>query len=374
MDRAEIPAWLTTSEVTVPLRRKFGESAVSVAGWSCHLLIGGSSQILGVWRVAGNARIGDTLQPCSMILKGWPAPEGGMLPSALDWPHRERDLYSSGLLAHLPGGISAPDHYGEVCLPDGSLWIWLEDVTDESDGVWPVDRYATLARRMGRFSGAYLTGCPFPDSDGLSQRWLRQRVEAAAPAMATFKQSIHHPQVERVYSPHVVDTFMRIWARRDAYCAYLEGFPQTFCHMDAFRRNVFIRKEPDGSEDMLLIDWAFAGKGAVSEELTSLIAASVILMEVPVEEARYLEAEAIESYISGLGDAGWRGDPEMVRTGYGVAAALRYGVGALRLSMSILLEERYHPYVEQVLKHPMDEILANMAAVHAWMADLVPDA
>lgn len=192
--------------------------------------------------------------------------------------------------------------------------------------------------------------------------------------MATFKQSIHHPLVERVYSPHVVDIFMRIWARRDAYCAYLEGFPQTFCHMDAFRRNVFIRKGPDGSEDMLLIDWAFAGKGGVSEELTSLIAAGVVLVEVPVEDARYLEAEALESYISGFRDAGWRGDPEMVRTGYGVAAALRYGVGALRISMPILLEERYHPHVEQVLKHPMDEILANMAAVHAWMADLVSDA
>jgi hypothetical protein len=299
-----------------------------------------------------------------MILKGWLAPERGRLPSSLEWPHRERDLYSSGLLAHLPGGISAPEYYGEICQPDGSLWIWLEDVTDESDGAWPVDRYAGLARRVGQFNGTYLAGYPFPVSDGLSQQWLRQRVEAAAPAMAIFKQSIHHPLVERVYSPHVVDTFMRIWARRDAYCAYLEGFPQTFCHMDAFRRNVFIR---------LLIDWAFAGKGGVSEELTSLIAASVILMEVPVEEARYLEAEVLESYICGLRDAGWRGGSGMVRTGYGVAAALRYGVGAVRIWMPILLEERYHPHAEQVLKHSMDEIFANMTAVHAWMADLVPD-
>lgn len=84
MDESGIPAWLAPSEIAIPVGRKFGEERASVAGWSCHLLTGGSSQILGVWRVAGNARIGDTLHPWSMILKGCPAPEGGMLPSALD--------------------------------------------------------------------------------------------------------------------------------------------------------------------------------------------------------------------------------------------------------------------------------------------------
>ena len=97
-------------------------------------------------------------------------------------------------------------------------------------------------------------------------------------------------------------------------------------------------------------------------------------MEVPVEEARQLEAVVLDSYIEeGLWDTGWRGDPDLVRSGYGIAAALRYGVGEVREVTTILLDERLHPHLEQLFGSPMSEITVHLAAVNEWLADLVPE-
>jgi hypothetical protein len=43
---------------------------------------------------------------------------------------------------------------------------------------------------------------------------------------------------------------------------------QELCHFDVWRTNLFARSSPEGQEETVATDWAFAGIGAVGLERT----------------------------------------------------------------------------------------------------------
>jgi hypothetical protein len=61
-----------------------------------------------------------------------------------------------------------------------------------------------------------------------------------------------------------------------------------------------------------------------------------------------------------------------MRLGYAVAGALRYTLGALKLVLPVLLDERRHPAVEQIFGHPMAVVCERWAEVFShtlWLAE-----
>jgi len=95
----------------------------------------------GIFRVTGTARSDATSLPWSAVLKICRAPSDEelaqatpdlrtMLLDTLRWD-REGQAYVSGLLETLPEGLAAPRCFG-VDRHDGTLWIWLEYVADDS--------------------------------------------------------------------------------------------------------------------------------------------------------------------------------------------------------------------------------------------------
>ncbi len=373
MHAPELPDWLTAAAIATPVRRHLGRTDATITDWTWHRLVGGGEG-LGVWRLTGHARTDAGIQPWSLILKGWPPREPHTDPSSWNWPHREVELYRSGLLADLPGGIQAPTCYGDTEAPDGSVWLWLEEIADQGGGPWPLDRYARVARHLGQFNGAYLEDHPLPAAPWLSRQWLHHWVAAAGPAVAELRSAVDHTLVRQVYPPRVVEAYTRLWRQRHASYATLEQAPQTFCHLDAFRRNLFVRQGRDEREETILIDWGFAGIAGIGEELASLVAASILYMAIPASEAPELGAMVVASYLEGLGEAGWHGQPEVVETGYRVAAGLRFGIGLVRQLVAILGDEQRHPYLEQLIGRPLEEIVANLAAMNAWLVELIPEA
>lgn len=172
MDTSAIPGWLSVNDLAAPVHRRLGRDDAVITDWTSHRLVGGGEG-LGVWRLSGTAVTDGTVQPWSVILKGWPPQEPGTNPSAWNWPHRELELYRSGLLTDLPGGIQAPECYGDIEGPDGSVWLWLEEIEDPGEKRWSLDRYAMVARHLGQFNGAYLAGYDLPTNPWLSRHWLR---------------------------------------------------------------------------------------------------------------------------------------------------------------------------------------------------------
>jgi hypothetical protein len=134
------------------------------------------------------------------------------------------------------------------------------------------------------------------------------------------------------------------------------------------------RRLSDGSEQTLALDWAFVGKGALGEELGPLIQASIEFFEAEGIAAQELEEAALQGYLDGLTDAGWRDDPKVVRFGYAASTALRYGVGTVRLVLPVLLDERLHARVEVLLGRPIKEVLEKWAAETGNIVSLTDEA
>jgi hypothetical protein len=322
--------------------------------------------------VSGNALTDGRIRTWSIVLKGWSAPAPGSRPTDWDWSLREVEMYRSGLLHGLPGDLRAPAYFGDMEQEDGSVWLWLEDVAGDRSEPWPLERYAEVARQLGQFNGAWLVDRPLPESPFLSHDWLRKWVDPSAEFVALLQREAHLPKMQEIYPPDVITALVRMWNHRHESYALLRRLPQTFCHMDAFRRNIFDPYPAGLLETFTLIDWSFSGIAAIGEELAALVGASFAFMEVSAADIKQLEDMALAAYIAGLRDAGWRGDPQLARAGYRASIGLRYGVGGLRFAVPNILAGTISPELVEMLGHPEDEISANLLAFNIWLTAVEP--
>jgi hypothetical protein len=352
---------LERSAITPLVRRAMHSPAVEVSDWSVYPIHSGDGEGLGVYRFVGIGEDQGKRMPWSLVLKAFEAPaQGGRVG---DWNYwkREAMAYRSGLLNDLPGGMAAPRCLGVEELAEGIVRLWLEDVVPANEAPWSLDRYALAARHLGQLNGAYLVERSLPDAPWLSTNWLRGWMAANEAAMEHLKRVLDHTLVRQVYPEGVARSFLRLWTERELFLDQLDRLPPTLCHLDAFRRNLLDRRLSDGSEQTLALDWAFVGRGALGEELGPLISASIEFFEAGGIPAQELEEAAFQGYLDGLAEAGWRGDPRVVRFGYAASTALRYGVGTVRLVLPVLLDEQFHARVEELLGHPKEEVFEKWA-------------
>ncbi len=277
-----------------------------------------------VFRVQVEATDGQAIIPCSLILKVVQLDDQSSDPAGFKYWKREALAYQMGMLGRLPGGhMIAPACYGVYDQPDGSVWICLEDIKDDISGPWPVERYAMIARHLGQFNGAYLTGQAIPSASWIPHNWLRKYTENAAPMIEFLRKNPHHPTVMHMFPGNAVAQLLAIWDLRDPILKMLENLPQVFCHQDAFRRNLFTHHGKT-----VAIDWGYMGNAPVGAELVALVAGSLGLFEIPADQVFEMDRLCFEGYLRGLADAGWHGDPKIVRTGYAVTLLLRYPIAA----------------------------------------------
>jgi len=347
------------------VRDLFGEpAAIVAAGWSCRPLGGGGGEGLGLYQLTGSAHVGGASHPWALVVKVYAADRAD--PGAWDYPAREGLAYGSGLLDALPAGLAAPRFLAVETQPDGTGWLWLEAVADAHRGPWPLDRYAQVARELGRFNGAYLVGTSLPDQPWLSQGWLRSVVEASGPALAELERladSGGPPLLRQFYPRPIIVELRRLWEERGRFLTALDRLPRTFCHHDAFRRNLLHRAGPEG-EELVAVDWAYSGHGAVGEELVPLVLGSLAFFEAVGIAPRDLDAACFSGYVAGLRDAGWAGDAPLVRLGFTAAAALRYTIGTLPLELSMVTDPALRSVVEALIGRPLEEVVE--ALVELW--------
>jgi hypothetical protein len=357
------------------VRDLLGEPTAVLAGWSCLPLGGGAGEGLGLYRVSGSARVGADPLSWALVVKVYAATDGAD-PGAWDYPTREGLAYGSGLLDVLPGGLGAPRCLAVETQPDGTGWLWLEAVTDAHPGPWSLDRYAQVARELGRFNGAYLVGVPLPDQLWVSHGWLRSWVETAGPALAELERLADSggPQVlQLLYPPAVIVELRRLWEERECFLTALDRLPRTFCHNDAFRRNLLHRETPAG-EQLVALDWAYSGHGAVGEELVEVVLGSLFMFEAVGIRPHDLEAACFAGYVAGLREAGWAGNEVLVRLGYTAAAALRLTVGIVQLLLPVVTDPPPRLVVEDLFGRPYGEVVDGWAALWPFQFELAEEA
>jgi hypothetical protein len=335
------------SQLLPIVRRAAKRPGLEIDLFAGERLAGGTGEgSQGIFHVSGSGSDRGEAVDWSLILKIL-VPPGDLSAQVVHSPdgfaywRREAEALASGILDDLTPGLRAPQCYEASKQPDGSVWLWMEKVQKDPIS-WTVSRFAETARLLGKWQGQYLVGKSLPEEDWLTPSgWNRDFVEENAATLELLKQSLDKPWVRYAYPEDKLNELLWAWEEREVFYQALENLPQVFCHRDVFGRNLM-----DRQGEVVLIDWAYPGIGALGEELTPLVQATYLWHEVGKEVYRELEEEVLCGYLEGLRAAGWQGDAGLVRFGYAASSALRYTIGSIRFGFLDLLDESTNPGVE----------------------------
>jgi hypothetical protein len=330
--------------------------------WQYQQLTGGF-ELSSLYRFSGKAKIKDEAIPWSLILKIIPSSEENSDPSSFRYWKREALAYQSGVLNQLPGGVTAPQCIATEEKPDGACWIWMEDVKDEIGKPWLLDQYGIVARCLGRFNGAYLTGQPFPTGPWVTHNWLRKYVEHGAPLVRWVLNSMDHPLIQHSMPGITVEFAQQVWDERLEILDIIERLPQSFCHQDAFPGNLFFRHTPNHQPEVVAIDWSYNGIAAVGEEIAPLIYASVVEGAVSLGDAYKLEQIVLDGYLEGLRQAGWQEDPDIIRFSYAATIYWRYSIGAFIGDGLPRMLDVYNGAVDRATRETLEQGATESAAL-----------
>lgn len=312
--------------LTPLVRKALDRPAASITNWDCQPVsggVGGARFDTFIYRFTGQADDQGVCLPWSLILKILTARTGEQPADPQYW-RREAELYRSGLLNDLPGSFFAPRCFDVIEYPGEACWLWLEELRDEIGPSWPLEHYGVAARHLGQFNGAYLAGRPLPSESWLSSGWFRKMAAQAAPNIPQVYNALTVPLLKAVLPSDAGDQCSRFWSGRDRFMDALDRLPHTFCHLDAFRRNLIARRGPDNVYQTAAIDWAYAGLSAVGAEIAVAILVALLFVEVEAKDAAEFDKVIFNGYLTGLAEAGWHGQPTMVRLGYTASVAAKY--------------------------------------------------
>lgn len=267
----------------------------------------------------------------SLVLKILYARKGEETRSPYYWK-REYEVYRSGILDALPAYSFATPRIFDLKDFGDSCWIWMEDIEDVK-GAWTLADFGDIAKRLGRFNGAWLRAKRLPDFDWLTKNWHSAIVPALAPTFHDLDSLLDHSLARRALPYKAKDEIAAIWNDRLLFQDALAQLPRALCHTDAFRRNILRRKD-----DVVLLDWALASIGGIGEELVCLVAVSLYYEGFSAEYADQLDKTVFAAYIRGLRQAGWAGEAKLARIGYTCGMVLR-GLAGVRQDLELLKDE-----------------------------------
>jgi hypothetical protein len=258
------------------------------------------------------------------------------------WTYWEREplAYQSGLPgAYAGSGITAPACLG-THIGDTEAALLLEWADGRPGEFWPVADYPPAAEALGRAQAPFLLGRELPPVPWLSRGFLRA-YSSEKPAnwdLLDDDDVWQHPVVRETFPAGLRDGVRLVHASRERLYAISEALPRTLCHLDFWPKNLFRR--PDGQ--IVLIDWAFAGLGAIGEDAGNLVPDAVLDHFVPAAEMPALEQAVYEGYLAGLRAAGWRDDPRLVRLGMWSSSVKYDWMAAFTLAQ--VFQERQYRY------------------------------
>lgn len=348
---------------------------LEISEWRYDPLNKGTAQnfgsVLGLYRLSGKAwdPVRSENISWSIILKlfGNLSGIGRNNSTASGYWKREVLAYQSGMLVDLPGALTAPRCFEITEYPNDEYWVWLEDLGNGFDVIWPLERYGLAARHLGQFNGAYLAGRSLPEASWLSRGRIQEYLDLLAPMMEELDALKTNPALRGWLNDEQIASIRRLWSKRELLLVALAKLPRCLCHHDAFRLNLMMRQREDGQEETVAIDWSYFGTGVIGEELGTFVAVSLNFIAVDATHARELDRLAFAGYISGLQDTGWRGETNLVRFGYTATVSLGHNLAHTLLLLKLLFVEiDKDDQRERIVQQAMGQSLA--AWVTQWSA------
>ena len=143
---------------------------------------------------------------------------------------------------------------------DTGVVLWLEEVAGTPGTEFSLDDHNALASTLGRWHA----------QGSLRETWASRRFlrdySASKPARYELVEddaAWEQPLIANCWPAALRDGWRRLLANRETLLAIMESLPRTRSHLDVWVSNEIRR--PTGP--IVLLDWAFAGDGAVGEDL-----------------------------------------------------------------------------------------------------------
>ncbi|WP_203589753.1 hypothetical protein [Streptomyces sp. SID13031] len=198
----------------------------------------------------------------------------------------------------------------------GGAVLYLEDIVGRAGTEFTLEDHAALARACGRWQARPAVVRPWTSVGFLRDYSTTREVPwELLDDDAAWRQ----PLVADNWPAGLRDGWQRLVAHRDELLTIVEQSPRAGCHLDLWVCNAIRR--PDG--EIALLDWAFCGDGALGEDLGNYIPDAVFDLFWPAERLPELAETCVSSYLEGLREGGWRGDPDVVRRAV-MASAVKY--------------------------------------------------
>lgn len=275
----------------------------------------------GVWRVETPGRT--AVVKC--LSDGFADPDfrGSHDPTQPWYWRRELHLYERGAPgSYREAGLRAPERLGVTRRADGLVALWLEAAPGRNGAALSVADLGRVAERLGRAQGRYGVDESLPEESW----WCRQFVGRY---LRTFDADVDYGLLEddRAWARPVIAEAVdgglrarvgRLLADQDDLLGRLETRPRTVAHLDVWPANLFVSED-----EVVLVDWAHCGLGAVGEDIGNLIVDAVLDLLLPAEALPEIEAVVVDGYRRGLDAAGWRGGVEDLLVALG-GTAVKY--------------------------------------------------
>jgi hypothetical protein len=264
---------------------------------------------------------------------------GSTAPRHWNYWHREADAYrSEALRRSLVGtGLSMAD--AEVEDSGAAVDLWLEDVVGTPGTEFTLEDHRALATGLGRWQARGPLVMPWT-----SQRFLRDYSASKAVAYEVLADDAAWaaPLIRATWPPGLRAGWVEMVSHREELLTAVEQLPRTRSHLDVWVANQVRR--PGG--EVVLLDWAFVGDGAVGEDLGNHIPDAAFDLFWPAGDLSALEETCFNAYIEGLGDGGWPGTERDVRLAM-TASAVKY-VWLLPMMLSQARDSRHTAYHHEV--------------------------
>jgi hypothetical protein len=242
-------------------------------------------------------------------------------PTAWNYWRREAEVYSTGLNAsYSQCGLRGPRTLQVVERDHATVAIWMEAVQGNAGPQIDDLLLSELSYRLGQAQGAWsVESRPLPP--WASRHFLRDYTESKSLGWALLDSDDGWSRhlVAKCFPNELREGANRLHRDREWLLAVMEECPRTFAHLDVWPNNVIFAD----NGDHVLVDWAFAGDGALGEDIGNLIPDAVFDRFVRAERMSALADLALERYLEGLSDAGWNGDERLVRLAFH-ASAVKY--------------------------------------------------
>jgi hypothetical protein len=119
------------------------------------------------------------------------------------------------------------------------------------------------------------------------------------------------------------------------------------------------------------------GIAAVGEDLGMQVSGNLYDLQLDPADARPYYEAALDAYVVGLRDAGWRGFSDIIRFAASTAASLRLVPFALEMLRELIHSEEEVSWADRLAKDQgctVEEVLPRWGQAIAFLLDLADDA